>query len=87
VSQQWEEYSVGSLCMYGNAPAKVLYSAGAPNERFIEYTSEAGRNFEWVTTENLSHLSLPSLHEQLATALMTISRMHRETADKAGAGS
>lgn len=86
MSQQWEEYSVGSLCMYGNAPAKVLYSAGKPNERFIDYTSEQGRNFEWVTTEDLSPLVAVDLHAQLQQALNTIATLRRQTADAAKGG-
>jgi hypothetical protein len=86
VSQQWEEYSVGSLCMYGNSPAKVLHSAGKPNERFIEYVGTSGKNFEWVTTEDLSSLSPNDLHSYLTQALLMVAKLAQESRDAAKVG-
>lgn len=82
----YEEYSVGSLCMYGDYPAKVLHSAGKPNERFIEYIGDDGKNFEWVTTGELSSLVAITLHEQLTQALILIAKLRSIPTDAAKGG-
>jgi hypothetical protein len=81
-----EEYSVGSLCMYGSYPAKVLYSAGKPNERFIEYIGTTGKTFDWVTTEDLTSLVAMDLHRYLTQALLLVAKLAQESKDDAKGG-